>query len=58
MVDTQRAADIFRRSVMLASARCSMQDDGMGFSLVPCKSVIGPRLGQQLVGTARCGGAS
>ncbi len=25
----------------------------MGFSLVPCKSVIEPRLGQRLVGTVR-----
>jgi len=35
-----------------------MQDDGMGFSLVPCKSVIEPRLGQRLVGTVRGGGVS
>ena len=56
VADAQRAADIYRRSVMLASARCQMRDDGMGFSLVPCKSVIEPRLGQRLVGTVRGGG--
>lgn len=51
-------AGIYRRSVMLASGRYAMLDDGMGFSLVPWKSVIDQRLGQQLAATARSGGVS
>jgi hypothetical protein len=42
---------MYRRSVMLASGRYAMLDDGMGFSLVPWKAVIEPRLGQQLAAT-------
>ena len=38
--DGQRVAGIYRRSVMLASGRYAMLDDGMGFSLVPWKPVI------------------
>ena len=55
VVDGQRVAGIYRRSVMLASGRYVMLDDGMGFSLVPWKPVIGQRLGQQLAATARGG---
>lgn len=44
--DGQRVAGIYRRSVMLASGRYAMLDDGMGFSLVPWKPVIEQRLGQ------------
>ena len=33
-------AGIYRRSIMLASGRYAMLDDGMGFSLVPWKPVI------------------
>jgi len=35
-----------------------MLDDGMVFSLVPCKPVIEKRLGQQLAATVRNGGIS
>ena len=56
--DGQRVAGIYRRSVMLASGRYAMLDDGMGFSLVPWKPVIEQRLGQRLVGTVRGGGVS
>ena len=48
-------AGIYRRSVMLASGRDAMLDDGMGFSLVPWKPVIEQRLGQQLAATVRVG---
>ena len=48
MVDGQHVAGIYRRSVMLASGRYAILDDGVGFSLVPWKPVIEPRLGQQL----------
>jgi len=54
----QRVAGIYRRSVMLASGRYAMLDDGMGFSLVPWKPVIEQRLGQQLAATVRGGGVS
>jgi hypothetical protein len=46
VADGQRVAGIYRRSVMLASGRYAMLDDGMGFSLVPWRPVIEPRLGQ------------
>ncbi|HEO1695230.1 TPA: relaxase/mobilization nuclease and DUF3363 domain-containing protein [Pseudomonas aeruginosa] len=54
----QRVAGIYRRSVMLASGRYAMLDDGMGFSLVPWRPVIEQRLGQQIAATMRGGGVS
>ncbi|HFX2047105.1 TPA: relaxase/mobilization nuclease domain-containing protein [Pseudomonas aeruginosa] len=53
VADGQRAAGIYRRSVMLASGRYAMLDDGIGFRLVPWRPVIEQRLGQQLVATVR-----
>lgn len=58
VVDGQRVAGIYRRSVMLASGRYAMLDDGMGFSLVPWKPVIEPRLGQSLSATVHSHTAS
>jgi len=58
VADGQRVAGIYRRSVMLASGRYAMLDDGMGFSLVPWKPVIDQRLGQQIAATVRGGGVS
>jgi len=58
VADGQRVAGIYRRSVMLASGRYAMLDDGMGFSLVPWKPVIEQRLGQQIAATMRGGVAS
>ena len=58
VADGQRVAGIYRRSVMLASGRYAMLDDGMGFSLVPWKPVIERRLGNQLAATVRGGGVS
>ncbi|HIE1390484.1 TPA: DUF3363 domain-containing protein [Pseudomonas aeruginosa] len=55
VADGQRVAGIYRRSVMLASGRHAMLDDGMGFSLVPWRPVIEQRLGQQLAATVRGG---
>ena len=57
VADGQRVAGIYRRSVMLASGRYAMLDDGMGFSLVPWKPVIEHRLGQSLSATVRGGSA-
>ncbi|ENG0874764.1 relaxase/mobilization nuclease domain-containing protein [Pseudomonas saponiphila] len=56
--DGQRVVGIYRRSVMLASGRYAMLDDGMGFSLVPWRPVIEQRLGQRLAATVRGGGVS
>jgi len=58
VADGQRVAGIYRHSVMLASGRYAMLDDGMGFSLVPWKPVIEQRLGQQIAATVREGVAS
>ena len=49
---------IYRLSVMLASVRYAMLDDGMGFSLAPWKPLIEQRLGQQLAATVRGDGVS
>ncbi len=58
VADGQRVAGIYRRSVMLASGRYAMLDDGMGFSLVPWQPVIEQRLGQQIAATVCGGGVS
>ncbi|MBB3811625.1 relaxase/mobilization nuclease domain-containing protein [Pseudochelatococcus contaminans] len=55
VADAQRVAGIYRRSVMLASGRYAMLDDGMGFSLVPWRPMIEQRLGQQIAATVRGG---
>ncbi len=58
VADGQRVAGIYRCSVMLASGRYAMLDDGKGFSLVPWKPIIEQRFGQQFAATVRGGGAS
>ncbi len=58
VADGQRVAGIYRRSIMLASGRFAMLDDGLGFTLVPWKPVIEQRLGQSLAATVRSGHAS
>ena len=58
VAEGQHVAGIYRRSVMLASGRYAMLDDGMRFSLVPWQPVIEQRLGQQLAATVRGGGTS
>lgn len=58
LVDGQRVAGTYRRSVMLASGRFAMLDDGVGFSLVPWRPVIEPKLGQSLTATVRGTGVS
>ncbi|NRF84849.1 relaxase/mobilization nuclease and DUF3363 domain-containing protein [Burkholderia gladioli] len=58
VADGQHVAGIYRRSVVLASGRYAMLDDGMGFSLVPWKPVIEQRLGQHLAATVRGGSVS
>lgn len=56
--DGERVNGIYRRSVMLASGRFAMLDDGMGFSLVPWKPVIEQRLGQTMGAVVRGGSVS
>jgi len=58
VADGQHVAGIYRRSVLLASGRYAMLDDGKGFSLAPWKPVIEQRLGQQLASTVRSSGVS
>jgi type IV secretory pathway VirD2 relaxase len=53
VVDGQRVAGIYRRSVILASGRFAMLDDGIGFSLVPWKPMIEQKLGRKLAVTTR-----
>jgi hypothetical protein len=58
VTDGQRVTGIYRRSIMLASGRYAMLDDGMGFSLVPWKPVIEQRLGVQIAVVVRTGSVS
>ena len=51
--DGERVSGIYRRSVMLASGRFAMLDDGLGFSLVPWKPVIEQRMGQTMGAVVR-----
>jgi hypothetical protein len=53
VADGQCVAGIYRRRVMLASGRYAMLDDGIGFSLVPWKPLIEPRMGQAVAPTVR-----
>jgi hypothetical protein len=47
-LDGERISGVYRRSVQLASGRFALLDDGLGFSLVPWKPVIEPKLGQSI----------
>ncbi|MHB1076034.1 DUF3363 domain-containing protein [Thiobacillus sp.] len=58
LANGERATGIYRRDVHLASGRFAMLDDGMGFSLVPWKSVIEQRLGQTMTVVIRGSGVS
>ncbi|WP_034296805.1 relaxase/mobilization nuclease and DUF3363 domain-containing protein [Herbaspirillum sp. RV1423] len=53
VADGERITGVYRSSVMLASGRFAMLDDGMGFSLVPWKPVIEQRLGQTISAVVR-----
>jgi len=58
MVDGERVSGVYRRSVMLASGRFAMLDDGLEFRLVPWKPMIEQRLGKQIAATVRGGSVS
>ena len=51
--DGESASGIYRRSIQLASGRFAMLDDGVGFSLVPWRSVVEQRLGRQVWAVVR-----
>ncbi|TKT82451.1 relaxase/mobilization nuclease and DUF3363 domain-containing protein [Aquamicrobium sp. LC103] len=51
--DGERVGGVYHRSIMLASGRFAMLDDGMGFSLVPWRPVLEKHLGQSVAGVAR-----
>jgi type IV secretory pathway VirD2 relaxase len=53
VVDGERVAGVYRRSLMLASGRFAMLDDGMGFALVPWRPVVERRLGQSVSALVR-----
>jgi type IV secretory pathway VirD2 relaxase len=48
-----RVAGVYRRSLMLASGRFAMLDDGMGFTLVPWRPVVESRLGRSVTAVVR-----
>lgn len=56
--DGERVSGTYRRSVMLASGRFAMLDDGVGFSLVPWQPVVEQRLGQAVSAVTRGGSVS
>ncbi len=51
--DGEPVAGVYRRSLMLASGRFAMLDDGMGFTLVPWRSMIEKRMGQSISAVVR-----
>jgi type IV secretory pathway VirD2 relaxase len=53
LVDGEPVSGVFRRSVVLASGRFAMLDDGVGFSLVPWRPVIEGRTGQLITAVTR-----
>ena len=58
VADGGKVGGVYRRSIMLASGRFAMLDDGVGFSLVPWKPVLEQRLGQSVGGVMRGGSVS
>jgi hypothetical protein len=52
MRDGESVRGVYRRSLDLASGRFAMLDDGIGFSLVPWRSVMEGHLGRELRGIA------
>ena len=49
--DGERVSGTYRQTVQLASGKFAMLDDGVGFALVPWRSVLENRLGQSLSAT-------
>ncbi|WP_033453278.1 DUF3363 domain-containing protein [Bordetella bronchiseptica] len=55
MGEDGQASGVYRRSVMLASGRYAMLDDGLGFTLVPWRPVLAQRLGESMSVTVENG---
>ena len=53
LVEGEPIAGVYRRTVIAASGRFAMLDDGLGFRLVPWRPVLEQRIGQQLSATLR-----
>jgi type IV secretory pathway VirD2 relaxase len=53
VADGERIGGVYRRSVLLASGRFVVLDDGVGFSLVPWRPVIERRLGLSMTAIMR-----
>ena len=51
--DGTPVSGVYRRSIMLASGRFAMLDDGLGFSLVRWRPVLEKRLGQSISAVVR-----
>jgi len=56
--DGERVSGMYRRSLLVASGRFAMIDDGVGFSLVPWRPVVEARLGQSVSAIVRGPGVS
>ena len=53
VVDGEPVSGTLRRSVLLASGRFAMLDDGVGFSLVPLRPPLEGRTGQLITAVTR-----
>ena len=53
LVDGEPVSGVLRRSVVLASGRLAMLDDGMGFSFVPWRPIVEGRIGQVITAVTR-----
>jgi len=58
VIDGERVSGTYRRSVLLASGRYAMLDDGIAFSLVPWKPAIEQRIGQTMTAVVQGSTAS
>ena len=53
LVDGNPASGVLRRSMVLASGRFAILDDGTGFSLVPWRPIVEGRIGQVITAVTR-----
>lgn len=58
MREGQNVSGTYRRSLLLASGRFAMLEEGMGFSLVPWRPVMEKHLGRELRGVVRGAGVN
>jgi hypothetical protein len=55
LIDGVQISGTYRRSIMLASGRFAMLDNGLGFALVPWRPVIEQALGRSVAAVMRGG---